>query len=431
MKKETSQTPFDQRLFLIFIVTFASMIAFEFAAQFLFPYAPDWRSNLITSLFTSGLAVIIAYFPLNNYYSTATKLSSEVERRHVVENELREREEQLRRTFDQSPVGSGILSTDLRFTRVNDTLCAITGYTPEELLSQSVTSILLPEEIKQVITCTETLKRGDANGDESDLHLVRKNGDKIWVHQSIRLIREDDGTPLYFIPMYLDINDRKLTEDALQKTNKKLSILSAITRHDIRNQLTGLSVFLQLMKNEFQNDPVLQNYVVKLIACSEAIERQIEFTRNYEDLGSATASWFDVYRGIFEEAQHLPLEGITVDTGVKGYSIYADPLIGKVYYNLIENSLRHGDHVTKIAFTMNETENGLEILYTDNGVGIQPLEKEKIFLRGYGRNTGLGLFLIREILATTGINITEIGTHGAGAQFEIIVPRGAYRFSES
>ena len=92
MKKETSPTPFDQRLFLIFIVTFASMTVFEFAAQFLYPYAPDWRSNLITSLFTSGLAVIIAYFPLNNYYTTTTNLSSEVKRRHEVEKELRERE---------------------------------------------------------------------------------------------------------------------------------------------------------------------------------------------------------------------------------------------------------------------------------------------------------------------------------------------------
>ena len=137
-----------------------------------------------------------------------------------------------------------------------------------------------------------------------------------------------------------------------------------------------------------------------------------------------------MYTKVFlKRHNRLPLEGITLDSGKKGFSIYADPLIGKVYYNLIENSLRHGEHVTKIAFTMTETENGLMMTYTDNGVGIQLLEKEKIFLRGYGRNTGLGLFLIREILATTGINITETGTPGAGAQFEILVPKGEYRFS--
>ena len=165
--------------------------------------------------------------------------------------------------------------------------------------------------------------------------------------------------------------------DSLLKTNKKLSILSTITRHDIRNQLTGLSVFLQLVKSEFPDDQILQNYISKMMACSENIERQIEFTRNYEDLGRANAGWFDVYQGILEEAQQLPLEGITLDSGKKGFSIYADPLIGKVYYNLIENSLRHGEHVTKIAFTMTETENGLMMTYTDNGVGIQPSGKRE------------------------------------------------------
>jgi signal transduction histidine kinase len=44
------------------------------------------------------------------------------------------------------------------------------------------------------------------------------------------------------------------------------------------------------------------------------------------------------------------------------------------------------------------------------------------------KNTGLGLFLSREILAITGITITENGTPGKGARFEITVPEGMYRF---
>jgi len=55
-------------------------------------------------------------------------------------------------------------------------------------------------------------------------------------------------------------------------------------------------------------------------------------------------------------------------------------------------------------------------------------EKEKIFNQGYGKNTGLGLFLSREILALTGMTIRETGTPGKGARFEILVPIGAYRF---
>jgi len=89
MDAEAGQTPFDQRLFLIFMVTFAAMTLFEFSAQFLYPYPPDWRSNVITSLFTSGLAVVIAYFPLNSYYSQSERLLAEREKNRAVEAELR------------------------------------------------------------------------------------------------------------------------------------------------------------------------------------------------------------------------------------------------------------------------------------------------------------------------------------------------------
>ena len=248
-------------------------------------------------------------------------------------------------------MGAAILSPDLRFSRVNNALCTITGYTPDELLSLSITSIVTPEEMDQISACAKDLKSGAADVDERDLHLVRKNGDRIWVRQSVRLIRSEDSAPLYFIPMFVDIHDRKLAEDALQKTNKKLSILSTITRHDIKNQLTGLAGFLQLVKNEAPDDPSLQSHMCKLKVCSDAIERQIEFTRYYEELGTANAGWFDVQQGILGEARQLPLEGVILDPGKTGVSIYADPLIGKVYYNLMENSLRHGGHLTKISFS--------------------------------------------------------------------------------
>ena len=65
--------------------------------------------------------------------------------------------------------------------------------------------------------------------------------------------------------------------------------------------------------------------------------------------------------------------------------------------------------------------------YEDNGIGIPAAEKEKIFERGYGKNTGLGLFLAREILAITDMTIRETGTEGTGARFEIHVPENAYR----
>lgn len=81
------------------------------------------------------------------------------------------------------------------------------------------------------------------------------------------------------------------------------------------------------------------------------------------------------------------------------------------------------------SFSSRETDTGLIITYRDNGSGITAEDKKKLFQRGFGKHTGLGLFLSREILAITGITITENGEAGRGVQFEMTVPPGAFRFS--
>jgi len=63
----------------------------------------------------------------------------------------------------------------------------------------------------------------------------------------------------------------------------------------------------------------------------------------------------------------------------------------------------------------------------DNGAGIFGDDKEKIFNRGHGKNTGFGLTISREILLITGITIRETGQPGKGARFEIVVPKGMCR----
>ena len=121
-----------------------------------------------------------------------------------------------------------------------------------------------------------------------------------------------------------------------------------------------------------------------------------------------------------------PGSRVTVD--LPQVEIYADPLLEKVFYNLVENSIRHGEGVTEITIWSVETPEGLTLVLEDNGTGVPDSEKEKIFRREYYKNTGFGLFLGREILAITNLSISETGIPGKGARFEIFAPRGTYRF---
>ena len=119
--------------------------------------------------------------------------------------------------------------------------------------------------------------------------------------------------------------------------------------------------------------------------------------------------------------------GVTLQSDVGGVEVYGDPILERIFFNLLDNTLRHGRHATTIRVYARECPDGLDIFWEDDGIGIPVQEKEKIFQRGYGKNTGLGLFLAREILSITGIAISETGEPGRGARFEMKVPHGEYR----
>ena len=102
-------------------------------------------------------------------------------------------------------------------------------------------------------------------------------------------------------------------------------------------------------------------------------------------------------------------------------------MLEKVFFNLLDNAVRHGERVTQIRVSSRPSGEDLVIVWEDNGVGIPADHKERIFERGFGKHTGLGMFLVKEILSLTGIKVTETGEPGKGARFEILVPEGKFR----
>ena len=216
------------------------------------------------------------------------------------------------------------------------------------------------------------------------------------------------------------------SQKAIVMANKKLNLLSGITRHDIKNQLTALLAYIELSKM-IATDDEMKNAIEKEEMVANTIVRQLDFTKSYEDIGVKAPQWQNIASEIAEAAPNLESQGIRLEVQTDGLEIYADPLLEKVFENLIDNSLRHGGHVRQITISFEKRGSGLALLYHDDGVGIPVEDKKKIFDKGFGKNTGLGLFLTREILSITGIGINETGIPGSGVLFELLVPDGAYR----
>ena len=227
-----------------------------------------------------------------------------------------------------------------------------------------------------------------------------------------------------------DINTRlDSSQKAFEIANKKLNLLSSITRHDIKNQLMGILGFIELSK-EITTDPEMLHFIEQEETGAQTIHRQIEFTKNYEDIGVHAPQWQNISMRVNTLRSINPDLQIAFSSALDEVEIFADPLLEKVFLNLIDNSRRHGERVKHISFsTMQYGQGDIAIVYEDDGIGVQESDKERIFKKGFGKNTGLGLFLSREILSITGLTMKETGIYGKGVRFEIIVPQGKCRLT--
>jgi PAS domain S-box-containing protein len=228
-----------------------------------------------------------------------------------------------------------------------------------------------------------------------------------------------------------DITVRHAAQAALKVANKKLNLLSDITRHDVMNQLTVLLGNLELSK-QATTDPSILPWIEKEERSAQTIRQQIEFTSEYQDIGKQEPTWQNVRESFFHSAKKHNTVNLALSADTGDLELLADPLFQKVFYNLIDNSLRHGGMgLTRIGVAAKETPEGLTVLYEDDGEGIPLEQKEKLFTRGSGKTGGMGLFLVREILAITKVTISESGEPGKGARFEIRAPKGAYRSQDT
>jgi PAS domain S-box-containing protein len=348
-------------------------------------------------------------------------ISSDITERKRAEETLRESEDRFRTIIHWMQFGIVIIDAQTHtILEVNDKALEMIGGTSESVAGSVCHRFICPAELGK---CPVT-DLGQ-NIDSSERILLNLRGEKVPIIKSV--IRTTLGGKDVLIESFIDITARKKAEDALALANKKLALLSGITRHDINNQMTVLMGYLTILKKK-QPDPSFSDYFQKVSTAAQRISSMIKFTREYECIGVKAPAWQNCRTLAETAANEAPLGKVRVQNDLPtGAEVFADPLIVKVFYNLMDNAVQYGGKITTIRFSVDERDGDHVVVCEDDGDGVVAEDKEKIFERGFGKNTGLGLALAREILDITGITIRETGEPGKGARFEMIVPKGAYR----
>ena len=354
----------------------------------------------------------------------------DISRRKQIEQKYKESQERLRLAIDGSHIGIWEYHVLTKTLDLSSSLGEILGYGSELKTRDSleIADYLIPEDRNLFISFLNENLRKYGVFFESDLRMQCRDGSWRWIYVRGKVVEFDKAEhPLLVIGTSLDISDRRNTQESLEIANKKLSLLSSITRHDILNQVTGLQGYLEFSLEEILDGPV-HRYLKLCEGITHTIHDQIEFTRIYEEIGVHSPTWQNLNLIIKKVQRDLPNTTIRYHVSFDNLMIYADPLLEKVIYTLIENTIRHGESVTDVWFRYEIVDSDLIFQYEDNGIGVEEGDKTRIFIKNFGKNTGFGLFIAKEILAITGITIQEKGVPGKGVIFNMVVTAGNYRF---
>ena len=300
------------------------------------------------------------------------------------------------------------------------------GYSPEDLVGTSMYELIPEADRPEAIDDFTRVRQQGASFQLAEHPLVCRDGTIIIAQMNGTSMIPGSGDAGYRM-VCRDITGKRRAEDALRLANRKLNLLSSITRHDVLNQLTVLLGYMEIMSGA-ENDDERTLYLNKMNAAALSIRQLIEFTKDYQDIGVHAPSWQNCAETVQIASRMAGTDIVTCAGGLDSLEVFADPLLEKVLYTLFENALRHGGTVTRVVVDALQDGDRCILRVIDDGKGIPAAEKDLIFHRQYGVNTGYGLFLAREVLSITGISITETGTEEEGACFELRIPPGSWRY---
>jgi PAS domain S-box-containing protein len=343
---------------------------------------------------------------------------------------LLENEERYRLLYQSAGIGVGYYTVDGKVISYNEiALQNMGGIKLPDVVGKSVYD-LFPKENADVYFERITSTYNDNNSlefvDEIDLPIGKR-----WFLSVFSCVKNVRGEVIGIQIMSVDISKQKQAEaeikkshERLEATNEKLQVVGGLTRHDVGNKLMAARSNLYLLRKKLKNDLELAKYLDGIENAFDQSNRIFEFSNLYEKIGSEEPYNMNVEDSFEEASKLIPHSGLEIINKAQGLTVLADGMLRQLFYNLIDNSLKHGKKVSEIQLSYFKTGIETKLIYEDNGSGIPFENKQKIFSKGFTTGgSGLGLKLVKRMVEAYGWTITEEGEAGKGAKFVITIPK--------
>jgi PAS domain S-box-containing protein len=351
---------------------------------------------------------------------------------------LRESEKRYRSYVYNAPYGVFVADENGKYLHVNPMACKIAGYDESELLHKSIPDLLPSGKYDRGFShFLEVRANGYAS---SEIPFLTKNGERrIWSVTTTKL------SETRFLGFVDDITERKKAEKALLKTSQDLARSNAdlvqfayVASHDLQEPLRTITRFVQLLEKRYKGklDQDADEFIDFIVSGTKRMQQLINDLLTYSRVNtrrepfSLTKIEDAVQRAMQNLRSVLEDSGGTVIYDEMPIIVADGPQMTQLFQNLIGNALKfHGEEAPRVEISAALKGNDWIFSVKDNGIGIDPQYKDRIFeifqrlhTREMYSGTGIGLTIAKKIVERHGGRIWVDSEPGKGATFRFTIP---------
>ena len=347
-----------------------------------------------------------------------------------------------------------LLDLNLVSIEVSDSYSKL-GYNTSDLIGKSALGAIHPEDLPLAV---DALKRGIANAKfdfakgiapnetgEVDLRLRKKDGSYILVHSSGSILLDENGEPAGVVVVSRDITKRKEAEKNLQEAKEKMVNFIRILGHDLRSPFSGIKGFSQLLVDQLKTGEITDETVDFAVELKKIIDNTYRTFNDLLTLGTLIGKEreSDKTQVILQEIADMKKSLLSANSQMKGISVQnnvphglfalADPKqVAIIIQNLVGNAIKYTMPGGLVEISGKREGDFVEIVVSDNGVGMSNSQIEDIFdlgSRHYSTpgtakemGSGFGLLIVKNMVELNGGKVWVESELDVGTKMHFTLP---------
>jgi PAS domain S-box-containing protein len=358
----------------------------------------------------------------------------DITERKQTEERIKKNETLLAQLFQNIPMAVVLLNEQGKVEQVNKGFEEMFGFTLDELKGKSINDFIVPEELvhegvdlNNLITANRIVS----------IETIRKNRNGKLVNvilYGMPVMLDNQTIGIYGV--YVDFTDRKKVEEELKIRNTELDNFVYKVSHDLRAPLSSILGLVNLARLPGNTDnPMdyidiigekvqhLDHFIGDVLSHSKNLKMDVTTSKvDFEHIIDRTFEDLNYLEGAKEMVRHVRIEGV---------EFYSDPWrISEIFRNLISNAVKYRQlNITtpEINVKIRVDNHHAEIVFADNGIGIDDINLAKIFEMFYrateqSDGSGIGLYIVKNAVEKLGGQISVASKVSQGTRFSIVLP---------